>query len=109
MSASELANLVAIALVSGPFAAIVAQLLKRERWPAGLKAALALAVAGAVGIAQSWISGDLVHLSAQWGQISAAQVLTLCGGVYASAQLWYHTYLGSAGFMAHLAAWPKRA
>lgn len=108
MSWQEIVNLIAAVLISGPLAVIIVQVLKREFWPSWARAVLGLVVALLVGVAQTWVSGDLLGLIHAWGSLTSAQVIAWAAAVYAASQVWYHTYLGGTGWMVGLGLWPDR-
>lgn len=106
MKWTEIVNLVAALLLSGWVAAFIVQLIKRARWRSWVKLVLAVVVAGLVGIATAWISGDLIGLTAKWGNLTAADVLTFGALVFASAQTWYQFYFKGETWAENLGAWP---
>ena len=108
MSTLEIINLIAAIIVAAPLSIVIAQALKRSSWPGGVKAVLALAVCLGVGIAQTWIAGDLLGLIRSWGELTAADVIAWAGVVWAAAQIEYHAFFADSPWMLRLGEWPDR-
>ncbi len=106
MHLSEIVNLAVAVVLWAPLSVLLTQLIKRVTWSDGAKAAVAVACAAVVGVAGSWVSGDLLGLTTTWGALTATDLIAYAGIVYASASLWYQTYFGAKDFMARLAMWP---
>lgn len=109
MNTIEIVTLVCTVLVSGPFAMIVSQALKRCGWSERWRFALALVVGLAVGVAQTWISGSLGDMVNNWGGLTALEVVTWAGLVWASSQAWYHLWFADTSWMLKLGEWPDKA
>lgn len=96
MSTTEIVTLVAMLLVSGGAASVLAQWVKRESWGSRPKYIVALALSVAVGLAAAWLAGDVLGLVASWGELTAAQVVAFMGTVYATAvgfyELWFKNF-----------------
>lgn len=107
MELTEIIMLVALVLTAGWFGAFITQAIKRPNWPSSVKLALALVVSALVGIATAYIAGDVFGLIAQWGQLTAADVLAFGAVVYAAASTWYRFYFKDAGWAESLGIWPK--
>ena len=106
MSSFEWINLACAIIISAPLAMVIAQALKRASWPGGVKAALAGAVCLAVGVAQTWIAGDLLGLITSWGSLTAAELMIWAGAVWAAAQLEYHAFFVGLPWILTLEKWP---
>jgi len=93
VSATEIVTLVAMLLASGGLSSWLVERIKRAQWSARAKYALALGLSAAVGLAASWLAGDVLGLVSAWGELSAAQVFAFLGGVWAAASgfhaLWF--------------------
>ncbi len=89
MSATEIVTLVAMLLASGGLSSWLVERIKRAHWPSRAKYALALGLSAAVGLATSWLAGDVLGLVGSWGSLSAAQVFAFLGGVWAAASAFY--------------------
>ena len=76
MELTELLTLGAILITSGWVAAFLVQLLKRASWPSWVKLVLSLVMAGVVGIASAWLTGDVLG-SLQSGGKSSLHFLSL--------------------------------
>lgn len=109
MKWTELVNLVAALLLSGWVAAFIVQAIKRVRWRSWVKLALAIIVSGLVGIATAWVSGDLIGITAKWGNLTAADVLAFGAVVYGVSAAWYKFYFKGETWAENLGAWPKAA
>lgn len=105
MSGYELINLIVAIIIAAPVSIVIAQAIKRIGWPGGVKAVLALVVCGAVGVAQTWISGDLLGLINGWGDLTSAGVIAWTLAVYAAATIEYKVYFASQPWMGKLAVW----
>ncbi len=91
MSTSEVIGLVAMLLVSGGVATYLVQWIKRADWPSRWKWALSIAVSTAFGLANAWLSGDVLGLVSAWGDLTAAQAFAFIGAVYATSTGFYET------------------
>lgn len=108
MQLTEIILLVALVLTAGWFGAFITQAIKRPNWPSSVKLVLALIVSALVGIATAYIAGDVFGLIAQWGQLTAADVLAFAAIVYTAAATWYRYYFKDVDWAQTLAAWPKK-
>lgn len=114
MKAVELVNLAAALITTvvagGWVAAYLTQLLKRTQWPSYLKLILAGVMAGLVGLAAAWLTGDVTRFLELWkaGTVTAEQVLVLGGLIFASAQVWYHKFFGEQGWATTVANWGSK-
>ncbi len=97
MSTTELVSLIAMLLVSGGVASVLVQWIKRASWGSRPKYIVALVLSGAVGLATSWLAGDVFGLISSWGELTAAQVIAFMGTVYATAtgfyELWFKDFM----------------
>ena len=107
MAWNEVINLIAAIVIAAPVSIVIAQLLKQSHWPDGANAALAGIVCVVVGIAQTWISGDLIGLIDKWGSLTANDVILWCAPVWAAAQVEYHAFFAEFPFMEKLGLWPR--
>jgi len=107
MQLTELVLLIALVLTAGWFGAFITQAIKRPSWPSSVKLVLALVVSVFVGVASAYIAGDVFGLIAQWGQLTAADVMAFAAIVYTAASVWYHKYFKDVDWAKTLAAWPK--
>ena len=96
MSTFEMITLAAMLLASGGVASFLVQKLKRAAWSSRTKYVLALALSAAVGLATSWLAGDVLGLIAAWGDLTAAQVFAFLGAVYATATGFYELWFKNA-------------
>ncbi len=108
MSITEIVNLVCLVLLSAPFALIVTQAIKRLSWKPRWRWSLAVVVGVLVGLAQCWINGTLGALFDRWGTLTALEVVTQVGLVWAAAQAFYALYFADVPWMKKLAKWPNR-
>ena len=106
---TEWVNLAATLLLLAPLSQILAQWWKQKNWPPGLNAAFAVVVCLAVGVAQTWVAGSVLHLIGAWGTLTATDIMTWAGAVFVAAQIEYHTYFKWTKFMDKLAGWPGGA
>lgn len=99
MNTTEIVSLVAMLLVSGGIASVLVEWIKRASWGSRPKYIVAVILSGAVGLATSWLAGDILGLVATWGELTAAQVFAFMGAVYATAtgfyELWFKDYLAN--------------
>lgn len=98
----ELVNLLVAFVLSGFVSAIIVQWVKSCRWPDWSKVVVAICVSAAVGLAQVWVSGGLLDLMNRWGTLSAADIISVMGAVFAGASLFYKTRFGDTAFMKRL-------
>lgn len=105
MSGQEIINLVVAIIVAAPASILIVQALKRVGWPVAVKTILSVAVCIAVGLAQTWITGDLLGLLSDWGDLTSAQVIAWALAVYAAAQVEYRVYFAGLPWMGRLAEW----
>jgi len=109
MQVTELVNLFALVVVAGGFLSFLAtQLIKQASWPSWLKLILSLAMAAAFGLATGWVNGDVWHIINGWGGLTAQEVLSFGGIIWASATGWYVIAFKNATWAANIAAWPKK-
>ncbi len=94
MSTIEIIGLVAMLLVSGGVATYLVQWVKgtrtlssRAKWFASI------AISVLVGLATSWIAGDVLGLIDKWGSLTAADVFAWIGSVYAVAVGFYEAWV----------------
>jgi len=104
---NEIINLLAAIILWAPLSVLLTQAIKRASWQDGVKAVIALICATVVGIAGTWVSGDLLGLIDDWGSLTAEQVIAYVGIVYAAATVWYKAYFAGTGWMQRLAEWPR--
>jgi hypothetical protein len=107
MHLSELVNLLVMVVLWAPLSVVLTQALKRVGWPTAVKAVLAIACAALIGIAGTWVSGDLLGLAKVWGDLTATDVVAYVGIVYAAASVWYTSHFGDTDWMKRLAQWPR--
>lgn len=107
MQITEIITLVALLLTAGWAGAFIAQAIKRPNWPSSVKLALAIIVSALVGIATAYLSGDVFGLTAQWGQLTAEDVLAFGAVVYAAASGWYRLQFRDVDWAKALGEWPK--
>jgi len=108
MTWTQIVVLVATVLGSGWFAAFIVQALKQPSWPSWLKLVLSWAVAGLVGLAAAYLSGDVWHVVTPWqhGTLTATQVLTFATLVWTTAQYWYRQHFVNSAWARALLKWP---
>jgi hypothetical protein len=106
MQTIQIFTLLATIVTAGWFAAFITQLLKRVNWPSYVKLILSLVVAGLVGLATAWISGDVTRFVTLWksGGVTADQVIALATLIYVAAQAWYYGVFAKAGWAQTLGA-----
>jgi len=107
MKWTEIVNLVALLLLSGWVATYIAQAIKRPAWPSGVKLSLAIIISGLVGLAAAWVSGDMIGITAKWGQLTAADVLAFGAVVFAVSAAWFKLYFKGEAWADNLAKWPS--
>lgn len=107
MTSSEAINLVVAIMLWAPLSVFVTQAIKRASWPDGAKALLAVACAGAVAIAGTYVSGDLLGIIGGWGSLTSTGVIAYAGVVYAAAVVWYKAYFSGTDYMKALGDWPS--
>lgn len=105
MELTELLTLGAILITSGWVAAFLVQLLKRASWPSWVKLVLSIVMAGVVGIASAWLTGDVLGFIGYWGSLTAEQVVTFATLVYGIAATWYRFYFKDATWAKSLGDW----
>ena len=105
---TEIVNLAAALLLSGWVAAFVVQLIKRANWKSWVKLVLAIVISALVGIATAWVSGDVIGITAKWGNLTAADVLAFGAIVFTAAQVWYHKLFGDQEWAQNLGKWPAK-
>jgi hypothetical protein len=89
VSIVEVISLVAMILVAGGVASRLVELIKGAAWSGRAKWILSVALSVAVGLATSWLAGDVLGLIAGWGALTAAEVFAFLGAVYATANGFY--------------------
>ena len=94
MSNTELISLIAMLLCAGGVSSYLVQVIKREAWGPRVRWILSLVLSGAVGLATSWLAGDVLGLVASWGSLTAADVFAFMAATYASAAGFYALWLG---------------
>ena len=107
MKLTEIISLVALLLTAGWCGSFITQAIKRPKWPSSVKLILALVVSALVGLATAYLSGDVFGLTAQWGQLTAADVLAFGAVVYTAAATWYRFYFRDVDWAQSLGSWPK--
>jgi hypothetical protein len=85
----EAITLVAMILLAGGVASRLVEFIKGSGWSARAKWILSVALSIAVGLATSWLAGDVLGLVSTWGTLTAAQVFAFIGAVYATANGFY--------------------
>lgn len=108
MDWQEWINLIVAIVVAAPVSILIAQVLKKAAWADGAKAVLATIVCVGVGVAQTWIAGDLLGLIGRWGTLTATDVLAWAGAVFAAAQIEYQAYFKGQPWMVKLGEWWPR-
>ena len=108
MTILELINLVAAVLAGGFLTFLATQLVKQASWPKVVKLALSLVMAALVGLATAWLSGDVLSIVEQWGDLSAAEVLTFATLIWTTATIWYKVVFKDAEWVKELGAFPSR-
>ena len=98
----EWVSLLVAVVLSGFFTTVVVQFLKNCRWPDGVKVVLTIVVASVIGVAQLWVTGDLLGFFDRWGSLTAADFVAIFGSVLAGSLLWYNTWLRDAPWMKKL-------
>ncbi len=96
MSIAEIVSLVALLLVSGGASSVLVQLVKRAEWGSRAKFILAIVLSGAVGLATTWLAGDVAGLIGAWGELTAAHVFAVMGATYAAATGFYELWFKGA-------------
>jgi hypothetical protein len=107
---TQLATLAATVIGFGWVSAFIVQLLKREKWPSSVKLILSFVVAGLVGLAAAWLTGDVTRFVRLWqaGGVTAQQVITLGTLIFAAANTWYQHYFKGQTWAAQLSKWPTK-
>jgi hypothetical protein len=106
MQLIQIVTLLATVVTAGWFAAFLTQLIKRQQWRSGVKMILAVVIAGLVGLAAAWLSGDVTRFVTVWksGGVTAEQVLALATLIYTAAQVWYHANFQKSAWAQTIAA-----
>lgn len=107
MTTDQIIALVVALILWAPLSVFLTQAIKRCGWPDGVKAVLALVCATIVGLAGTWVTGDLLGLIGDWGTLTATQIIAYVGIVNAAATIWYKTYFGGTSYMKSLGNWPS--
>lgn len=102
MSGLEWVNVLASVLVAAPVAMVIAQAIKRDHWSERVNMPLAFVVCAAVALAQSWLSGNVLHLTQAWGSLTSTQLFAYVAGVYAAANAEYHVLFAGSDWMLSL-------
>lgn len=89
MSIVELISLVAMILLAGGVSSRLVELIKGAAWSGRAKWLVSVALSIAVGLATSWLAGDVLGLIAGWGSLTAAETFAFLGAVYATANGFY--------------------
>ncbi len=92
MSTTEAISLVAMILVTGGAASWIIEQVKRASWGSRPKWLTSVAISALVGLATSWLAGDVLGLMAHWGELSAAEVFAWLSATYAAATGFYELY-----------------
>jgi hypothetical protein len=106
----EYVNLLAVVLTAGWASAFLTQLIKRASWSSWVKLVLAIVVAGLVGLATAWITGDVSRFVTLWksGGVTSNEILVLGALVFTSAQVWYHKFFADQAWAQALGKWPSK-
>lgn len=102
MSSLEAINLLAAFVVCGPFASVATQLVKRSHWETRSRFAVAVMLSIAVGLAEVWLTGDVLGLAGTWGHLTTTNVAATAGCVFASSSAFYKLYFGDTRLAARL-------
>ena len=108
MELSELFTLLATLLLSGWVAAFITQLIKQSPWASSVKLVLSVVVAGLVGLATAWVTGDVTKFLDLWPNMKADDILTFGVLVYTVSATWYRFYFKDATWAQNLGWWPKK-
>jgi len=92
VSTIEIVSLIAMLLVAGGVSSRLVELIKRASWSSRAKWLLSVALSGAVGLAASWLAGDVLGLVAAWGSLTAVDVFAFMAAVYTAANGFYELY-----------------
>lgn len=107
-SATEWVQLAALVLIGGGGMSFLAtQLVKQVSWPSGLKLILSLVMALIFGTLTAWLNADVWNIVEAWGSLSADDVMTFSGFVWAAATGWYVIAFKDASWALRLGEWPK--
>lgn len=109
MSVVEIISLIAMLLVSGGFASVFTQALRRPNWSSRITSIVAGVVAALVGLATMWLGGQVSGLIESWGALSAQEVWVFLGGTWAASLAWYQLILRNLTSMERLEQWPSSA
>ena len=93
MSTIEIISLLAMLLVTGGLATYLVQYVKGADWSSRAKWLVSIVVSAAVGLATSWLAGDVLGIVASWGELTAADVFAFMAAVYAVSTAFYETYV----------------
>lgn len=109
MKGIEYINLLAVILTAGWASAFLTQLVKRANWRSWVKVVLSIVLAGLVGLAAAWLTGDVSRFVTLWkaGGVTSNEVLTLAVLVFTAGQIWYHRAFKGEAWAENLGAWPK--
>lgn len=110
MNLVQIVTLLATVVTAGWFAAFLTQIIKRQQWSSGVKMILGVVIAGLVGLAAAWLTGDVTRFVTVWkaGGVTAEQVLALATLIYTSAQVWYFANFQKSAWAQSVAAWPEK-
>ena len=110
MNLVQIVTVLATVVTAGWFAAFLTQLIKRQQWSSGVKMILGVVIAGLVGLAAAWLTGDVTRFVTVWksGGVTVEQVITLATLIYAAAQVWYHANFQKSAWAQTLEAWPAK-
>jgi len=106
MQLIQIVTLLATVVTAGWFAAFLTQLIKRQQWRSGVKMILGVVIAGLVGLAAAWLTGDVTRFVTIWkaGGVTAEQVLALATLIYTAAQVWYFANFKKSEWAQNVAA-----
>ena len=103
-----LVAIVGLLLGGGWLTMFLVQLIKGESWPSWAKTVLGAIMAGIVGLAAAWTSGDIMHITSSWGHLTAADILAFGSVVYGISQVWYHKFFAGVAWMQKLGSFPVK-
>lgn len=107
-SVTEWVQLAALVLIGGGGLSFLAtQLVKQKAWPSYVKLVLSLVMAVAFGLLTAWLNADVWNIVAAWGSLSAGDVMTFAGFVWAASTAWYMIVFKNAEWALKIGEWPK--
>ncbi len=108
MTLVQIISLVATLLTAGWVAAFITQFIKQAGWSSRIKLILSFIVAGLVGLATVWLTGDVTNFLKQWPNMNANDVWEFAVLVYTAAATWYRFYFKDATWAQSLGMWPRK-